>query len=206
MSVHEASKDLHYLLNRGYRKSYALTFVCNHYQLKKEERYFLARAVFSEETIKATLQKRLPMEEIEGKDLAVDGFNVLITAEAVLNNEAILCDDSVMRDIQGVFGKYTMTEATDRALHTIFAVIQKYSPRKVAFYFDQQVSHSGDLCSKVRTYYACETIPHVDLFLADLNTITATSDSIVIEKLDHFIDIPFEISLTLSDVSKRLHT
>lgn len=198
MSLQEAIADLRYLLNRGYKKTSALTFVCNHYQLKKKDRHFLARAIFSDGKIHSTVQKKLPIKEIKGKDLAVDGFNVLITTESALINEAILCDDSVLRDTQGIFGKYKITETTDRALQEIHTILKTYSPETVTFYFDQQVPHSGQLCSRVRTHYNynCETTKHVDLVLASLNLITATSDSVLIQKLDHFVDIPLEIMLS----------
>ncbi|MBU6998810.1 MAG: DUF434 domain-containing protein [Theionarchaea archaeon] len=196
MSIHEATDDLRHLLNRGYRKSYALTFVCNHYQLQKEDRHFLARTVFSEEEASSIRQKKVHLERIQGQDIAIDGYNVLISTEAVLTGDALICDDSVVRDIKGIFGKYTLTDLTHRALQEIFAVLTSHSPRTATFYFDQQVSHSGDLCSLVRTHFPCTITKHVDLVLAQLNLITATSDSILIRKLDHFIDIPFEILLS----------
>lgn len=196
MSLHEASKDLKYLLNRGYNKQSALTFVCNHYQLEQKDRHFLARTVFADELISTITEKKLPIEEIQGKDVVIDGFNVLITVEAVLKNEAILCDDSVVRDTQAVFGKYKISKTTEKALQEIYSVLKEYSPRTVTFYFDKQVSHSGDLCSTVRQHFPCETVTHVDLLLQTLNKITATSDSVLIQKLDHFVDIPFEILLS----------
>lgn len=196
MYSQEASEDLRYLLNRGYRKSYALTFICNHYQLQKEDRPFLARTIFSEEEARSIRQKKVHLEDIQGEDIAIDGYNVLISTEAALTGDTIICDDSVVRDIKGVFGNYTMTEFTHQALQEIFTVLTMYSPQTATFYFDQQASHSGDLCSFVREHFPCKTAKHVDLVLARLNLITATSDSILIRKLDHFIDIPFEILLS----------
>ncbi|MBU7015318.1 MAG: DUF434 domain-containing protein [Theionarchaea archaeon] len=196
MSIHEATDDLRYLLNRGYRKSYALTVVCNHYQLHNKDRHFLARTVFSDQEAQSIRQKNIPLERIRGKDIALDGYNVLISTEAVLTGDTLICDDSVVRDIKGVFGKYTITELTYQALQEIFTVLIHYSPHMATFYFDQQVPHSGDLCSFVRTHFPCTATKHVDLVLAQLNLITATSDSILIRKLDHFIDIPFEILLS----------
>lgn len=196
--IHDASMDLKYLLNRGYNKTSAVTFVCNHYQLEKADRHFLARAVFSDDVVIKTLEKKLSIEEIQGNDIVIDGFNVLITVEAVLKNEAIICDDSVLRDLQGIFGKYELNESTEKALQEIFYILKKYSPRSVTFFFDKQVSHSGDLCSRVRPYFSCETVQHVDLTISELNKITATSDSVLIGKVDHFIDIPLEILFSKS--------
>jgi len=194
--MRDASEDLKYLLNRGYKKTSALTFVCNHYQLPAEDRHFLARAVFSDDTIQKTLQRKLPVEEITGKDIVIDGFNVLITVEAILKNEVILCDDSVVRDTQGVFGKYKISERTTEALEDIFSLLNLYPPETCVFYFDKQVSHSGEVCALVRNNYPCNLVRHVDLTISRLNRITATSDSVLIQKLDHFIDIPFEILLS----------
>jgi hypothetical protein len=198
MTIHEASKDIRYLLNRGYKKSYALKFVCDHYQLTQENRYFLARTTFSDEEATAIQAKKMPIDTIHRKDLAVDGYNVLITVEALLKGEAVICDDFVVRDTQGVFGNYTITDRTHTALTRISEIIGKYHPKTVTFYFDEQVSHSGDLCSIVRNIhsYSCETHKHVDQVLAARNTITATSDSVLIHKLQHFVDIPFEIFMS----------
>ncbi len=196
MSIHEASKDLRYLLNSGYKKTYALDFVCNHYQLPKKDRHFLARAIFSDAVVHTVQQKRVDIKDIEGEKLAIDGFNVLITVEAVLKDMAILCDDSFVRDTQGIFGKYKITKATHEALHKIYGVLKKYPPAKTTFYFDQQVSHSGDLCSLIRPHSPCKTIKHVDQVLAELNFMTATADSVLIQKLNQCVDIPFEILLS----------
>lgn len=198
--VQKASEDMRYLLNRGYKKTYALKFVCDHYQLTQNYRHFLARTTFSDEEAHAIQEKKVSIHTIEGRNLAVDGYNVLITVEALLKGEGIICDDSVVRDIQGVFGNYTISDNTHTALTHISEVIDIHHPNTVTFYFDQQVSHSGDLCSIVRNRYSylCETHTHVDRFLADRDTITATSDSILIHKLTHFVDIPFEIFMSKS--------
>jgi hypothetical protein len=172
--------------------------VCNHYQLTQENRHFLARTTFSDEEAAAIQAKKVSIDTIHQKDLAVDGYNVLITVEALLKGEAVICDDLVVRDTQGVFGKYTITDKTHIALTRISEVIDMYHPKSVTFYFDQQVSHSGDLCSIVRNSfsYSCKTHNHVDKVLATRNIITATSDSVLIRKLQHFVDIPFEIFMS----------
>ena len=193
MSVHEASKDLRYLLNRGYKKTYALTIVCDHYQLLKKDRHFLSRSVFSNADVVAVQKKRIDIKGIKGKNVAIDGFNVLITVEAVLEGQVIMCDDFFVRDLQGVFGKYSITETTEKALQKIYTVLKRHQPKTVTFYFDKQVSHSGEVCSLVRPHFPCKTTEHVDAVLAQLNYITATADSILIQKLDQCIDIPFEI-------------
>ena len=197
MSLQKASEELRYLLNRGYTKSVALTFICNHYQLTKKDRHFLARSIFSSHHTETITLKKSPIESIHNQDISIDGYNVLITTEAVLTNQAIICDDSVVRDIKGIFGKYNISDLTEKALSHIYALLNQYIPSSVTFYLDKQVSHSGDLCALIRPHFPCNTITHVDNYLASLNLITATSDSILIKKINHFIDIPFEVMLSI---------
>lgn len=199
MSLQKAAEELRYLLNRGYKKSSALTFICNHYQLNNTDRHFLARSIFSDQYIQEVSTKRLPMESIHGQPICIDGYNVIITTEAVLKNQAILCDDSVVRDTQGLFGKYTHSDLTEKALSHIYTLLDHHQPASAIFFLDQQIPHSGDLCSLIRPHFPCQTLAHVDNQLASLNRITATSDTILISKLTHFIDIPFEIMFSSSE-------
>jgi hypothetical protein len=199
MSLHKAAEEFRYLLNRGYKKSSALTFICNHYQLDNTDRHFLARSIFSDQHIQAVSTKRLPIESIHDQPICIDGYNVIITTEAVLKNQAILCDDSVVRDIQGLFGKYTRTDLTEKALSHIYTILDHHQPASVTFFLDQQVPHSGDLCSPIRSHFPCQTLAHVDNHLASLNHITATADTILISKLTHFIDIPFEVMFSSTE-------
>lgn len=199
MSLHKAAEELRYLLNRGYKKTSALIFICNHYQLTTEDRHFLARSIFSDQHIEEVSRKRLPIESIHDQPISIDGYNVIITTEAVLTNQAILCDDSVVRDTQGIFGKYTHTDLTEKALSHIYTILNHHSPASVTFFLDQQIPHSGDLCSLIRSQFPCQTLTHVDNHLATLDHITATSDTILISRLTHFIDIPFEIMISTSE-------
>lgn len=62
-----AYEDLKYLLNRGYRKKYALEFVANHYLLTSKERYFLMRCVFSDKEIEERKRKLVKEDGLRGK-------------------------------------------------------------------------------------------------------------------------------------------
>ncbi|MEA1993455.1 MAG: DUF434 domain-containing protein [Euryarchaeota archaeon] len=196
----KASKDLYYLLNRGYSKGSAVRFVGDHYCLTKKEGYKLKRMVFSKEEIRLTLKKRSAIEEIQGKGLMVDGYNVLITVESVLKGEAFRCFDGVIRDIQGIFHKYRFTEKGKEALRRILSLLKRYPPKETLFLFDTQISKSGELCSyvqkKLRKYSLngdAWTTKNVDYTLKERQMLTATNDSIIIKELEYFVDIPGEI-------------
>ncbi len=205
--IEEAAYDLRFLLNRKYRKKNALEFVSNKYLLNKQERNFLARSVFSELKSDERRNKIVNIEEIEGKLIILDGYNLLITVESILLDNfdsIILCDDGVIRDLNAVFGKYTFDKFTEPALIQIFTLISNFKPSKVVIFLDSPVSFSGELAMLIKNIMddigikgEVKLSKNVDKeikFLARKEKgIVATSDSAIIDKVDKFVDIPLYI-------------
>jgi hypothetical protein len=203
--IKEAEHDLRFLLNRGYRKKGALTFVANKYLLSLDERNYLARCVFSESKAASRIDKIVDISKIKGQSILVDGYNVLITSESICRKEydfLISCDDGVIRDLNAVFGKYKFNEATEVALNSILNSVKKYRPLKIKFFFDRQVSFSGKLANLTEEIMDCHGVQggaflskNVDFEIIKTanaeNGIVATSDSVIIDKVDRIIDLPF---------------
>lgn len=200
----EAAYDLRFLLNRGYRKKNALTFVSNKYLLHLNERNYLARSIFSSSKSSSRMEKIIDISLIEGQILLVDGYNVLITVESLCRDDynfLILCDDGIIRDLNAVFGKYKFNENTERALKNIITLIKEYKPLKVKFFFDKQVSFSGKLANlteEIIHYYGLKgeavLSKNVDFEIIKVANsqrgIVATSDSIIMDKVDKIVDLP----------------
>ncbi len=90
-------------------------------------------------------------EQIRGKGLAIDGYNVLITLESALKGKTILlADDSFIRDISGVSGSYKESAPTGEALSLIIDLLQTAEPLEAIFLFDSPISGSGELAAKIR--------------------------------------------------------
>jgi len=140
--LYRAYEDLKYLLNRGYRKSVALNFVANHYRLRKDERHLLARCVFPDSWVEEVTRKLLPPEGVKGRVLGIDGFNVLITLESLLAGKAILCEDSLVRDLE-YRGKYRPHEGTEGNLRLIVSALAELSPAKTVFFYGKNNPGSG---------------------------------------------------------------
>jgi hypothetical protein len=205
--LQEASYDLRFLLDRGYRKKGALEFVANKYVLNRHERNYLARSIFSSLKSKERREKIVDISQIENHFLLVDGFNVLITVESIYTGDydsIILCDDLVLRDLNAVFGKYTFSKVTQKALNNILALISSYNPSFVYFFFDSPVSFSGKLAGLTRRImdeYELQgnvsLSKNVDTEIIKLSKvkkgIVATSDSVIIDKVDRVLDIPTHI-------------
>ncbi|OEC88084.1 MULTISPECIES: DUF434 domain-containing protein [Methanobacterium] len=199
-----AAFDLRFLLNRGYRKKGALQFVANKYVLNKDERNYLARSIFSDLILKKRQEKIIDISKIKDVLLLVDGYNVLITVESLYHEDydsIILCDDMVIRDLNAVFGKYKLNNATEMALNKILDLISSYGPSYTCFFFDSPVSFSGKLAGLTKKIMDGYDLPGnvclsktVDTEIIKLsklkNAIVATGDSVIIDKVDRVVDIP----------------
>jgi hypothetical protein len=202
--LQNAAHDLRFLLNRGYHKKGAVTFVANKYLLDLGQRNFLQRTVFPREKCQLRMAKIILISNIKDKTLLVDGYNVLITAESICAGEdqsIVTCDDGVLRDVNAVFGKYKFREATEDALNSIIALINIYQPDYVRFFYDSPVSFSGELAKLTEQIMeargvpgSAETLPNVDYELVKLSRdtggVVASSDSVIMDKVDRILDIP----------------
>ncbi len=209
-NLKEAELDLRFLLNRGYRKKVALQFVSNHYLLGKKERNYLSRLIFSDDKVKEREKKIVQIDELKGKCLIIDGYNVLITVESILrsfkkpgenNHNLVWSDDGFIRDVESIFGKYKIGPQTKPAIKLILKYLKKYNVAKVKFFFDQQVSFSGKLVHMIQKNMwkyeiegAAVLSKKVDHDLKKewnkSGAIIATSDSAIIDKVDKLVDIP----------------
>lgn len=203
VKLQKATSDLKYLLDRNYKKKSALDFIGNHYLLNKEERNYLQRTVYTRKESEGRKIKIIPLSKIKGKTLFIDGFNVLITVESICKSEksVVICEDGVLRDINAVFGKYKFQDTTKNALNSIIALIKIYKPATVRVFYDSQVSKSGELAKLTKKIIKdqdimgnAETAPNVDYQLIKLSNeidgVVATSDSVIMDKVDYILDIP----------------
>jgi len=199
----EAKADLKFLLNRGYRKSSALKLVGDKYQLNKAERSILFRSALPDEEADLIRSKLVAVEQLEGRKLLVDGFNVLNTVEAMLRGEPlILCDDGVLRDFSEVHSKYRLTDLTEKALANILTFLKRAKTAEVVILYESQISRSGEIAALTRRMMAdmemrgdSRTTRMVDSALIRSEEIVATSDSAILLKCRRFTDIPRSLEI-----------
>jgi hypothetical protein len=200
-TLQQAAKDFRYLLNRGYSRRAALELVGNRYQLAADQRHLLHRGVYSHTDSESRQQKRIPIETITNRDLAIDGHNVLITIEAGLEERPlILGDDGFIRDISGLSGSFKKSEATDDALRLILKIIKRVKPRRTLFLFDSPISMSGNLAEGVRRLLIREdllgdakAVRVPEQILIGFPGVVATSDTAIIDQSKKVVDLAGEI-------------
>lgn len=193
----DAKADYLFLLNRGYSRSSALAFVGDFYRLSRRERNILFRTVFSDREVVEHKSKIIPLRNIYGREVVVDGFNVLITVEALLSGDGVLeCMDGFHRDASGVYGKYRFGSRTTNAVDAIFSVLLKHKPSFVLWVFDSQISMSGELAAYVKRKMGkygmtgdAVTKKAADSEIKRLKKVTFTSDTVLIERLSGVVDI-----------------
>ena len=195
--LQEAALDFRHLLNRGYPRKATLELVGNRYQLTSDLRHLLHRGVFSDAYSKSRSKKRIPLKAIRGRELAIDGYNVIITVEAGLSGRPlVLGDDGFVRDISGLSGRFKKTERTEEAIRMILDVLKKMKPFRVLFLFDAPISRSGQLAREVKDRLKKEGIPGgaravrvPEKILNRFPGVIATSDTAIIDQSEKVIDL-----------------
>jgi hypothetical protein len=195
--LQKAAKDFRYLLNHSYPRKATLELVGNRYGLTSDERHLLHRGVFSSNDSQSRRKKKISIERIRNKDLAIDGHNVLITIEAGLSGRSlILGDDGFVRDISGLSGNFKKTEITEKAIHLIIGFLMKWSPRKTLFLFDAPMSMSGKLAQEVRSQLKRANLPGdamavkvPEKILVGFPGVVATSDTAIIDQSNKVLDL-----------------
>jgi hypothetical protein len=195
--LQQAAKDFRYLLNRGYPRKATLELVGNRYGLNYDQRHLLHRGVFSDKDSIPRQKKKIPVEKIRGKDLLIDGYNVLITIEAGLSGRPlILGDDGFIRDISGLSGNFRKTEKTKEALQLLLNLLKRMKPRQSLLLFDSPISRSGELAREVRDCMKKERLPGdamavrvPEKLMTGYPGMIATSDTAIIDQSEKVVDL-----------------
>ena len=192
-----AAEDLRYLLARGYPRPGALTFAGNRYQLPKSDREVLNRAVYPEEEAHLRRDRLLTPDLIAGRSVGVDGHNVIITLEAALRGDPlVLCDDGLVRDVTGAHGSYRPSEMTPRAIELVIDYLVKKGAGSAMILFDAPMAMSGELAAQASAALAgrgvmgrARAVPAPDAELASFGGVVGTSDSALIDRAAHPLDL-----------------
>jgi hypothetical protein len=196
-SLRRAVADLSWLLSRGYPPSASLKLVGDHYSLKERQRLAVARAACSDQQRAFREQISLPLESIEGRDLLIDGFNILITVEAALSGGALIkCRDGCIRDLSSVHGSYRAVSETEEAIQLISETLLGVKPASALWLLDQPVSNSGRLAQRIREMavernwpWRVEVVMNPDKALLASDQIVLTSDSNILDGVKGWINL-----------------
>jgi len=145
-----AKRDYLYLLERGFPQKGIIKLIGDRYALNRKERSMLYRGITTQDSRISRMEKRAKVREVKGKSLLVDGYNVMITIGNYLNgNTVFLSNDGYLRDAAEMHGKVFRKVLMEKVLDLLLDDLRYLKVKNSVIYFDQPVSKSGELASRV---------------------------------------------------------
>lgn len=187
--LRDAVYEFCWLLNRGYARHSVIQLVGDHHQLAKRQRLAISRAACTTINRELRQAKCVQFEQIKGRQLVIDGFNLVISVETAMAGGLLLrCCDGCIRDIASIHGTYRQVHETRQAIELIGNMLQSFSSASVLWLFDKPVSNSGRLAKMVRDIakvhnwnWQAELIENPDQAIRSSRNIAITSDSAILD-------------------------
>ena len=194
--LRRAVSELGWLLSRGYNLTSSLKLVGDRHGLRERQRLAVSRSACSDQDRERRKGHLIPIEELRGEDVTVDGFNLIITVEAALSGGVLLVGvDDCIRDLSSVHGSYRSVEETDRAIMMIGQTLQALGPSSVHWFLDRPVSNSGRLAAKIADLasrnewpWAVEVVFNPDAAIAAAAGVAITTDSSILDRVNRWVD------------------
>ena len=196
-----ACKDYAYLVNRKFPERGVLKLVGDRYRLSGDQRTVLYRGISSQQ--RSGIRNSLRVSEIKGKELIIDGYNVLFTLlNYRLGKITFISTDNFLRDAGSLHGKLHDEDTFSECVSLLAAYLVIKQPCRTDIYLDSPVSHSERHAQRIREELIrnkltgeCHVIKSADWALRQIREgVIATSDTAIIEKAQvPVIDLPKEI-------------
>ena len=184
-----ATADLSWLLGRGYAPRSGVKLVGDRYGLSARQRTAVSRSACSDEALAGRLAREAPADRLAGRNVAIDGYNLLITIESALAGGLILGGrDGIYRDLASIHGSYRTMDETIPALELIGNCLTSLGLAAAEWTLDSPVSNSGrlrrrmlDLADKNGWKWSVELLHDPDRALIECRRTVVTSDSVILD-------------------------
>jgi hypothetical protein len=175
----------------------ALKLVGDQYNLTERQRLAISRAACTDAQKERRNAHCLPVHNIQGREVVIDGFNLIITIEAALGGGALfICRDSCIRDLSSVHGSYRSVMETERAFLLTGEALDKFQPASVQWFLDRPISNSGRLAQRIKGLaashgwpWSVEVVFNPDRALLEAaGGIVVSSDSLILDSAEGWIN------------------
>ena len=205
--LRHAVSDMSWLLSRGYADKSGLKLVGDRYGLTQRQRLAVMRSSCSDSQVLNRLQKRILPSQIS-VELIIDGYNLLITTEAALSGAMLFVGrDECVRDLASIHGTYRKVKETLPAIGLIAEVLNAMGIAEVLWLLDRPVSNSGRLRNIILSVaeskglrWDVQLLGNPDKALIETNKIIATSDSMILDHCQRWLNLSF---LTVEAISTK---
>ena len=197
----EAVADFSWLASRGYSALAALKLVGDRYQLAARQRDAVLRVSCSEAARQSRLARRVNAAALAGQDVAIDGFNGIISLEVALSGGlGLIGRDGARRDLASVHGTYRRVNETPLAIQLLVEQLMACEPARVVWYLDRPVSNSGKLAALLREQiaraaasWAVELVDDVDRRVSQRGVLAVSADSGVLSAAERWFDLAGQV-------------
>jgi hypothetical protein len=206
-ALRTAVAEYSWLLTRGYATESALKLVGDRHNLTARQRTAVMRSACSDQALQHRRRARTTLADAAGRNLGIDGYNLLITVESALSGGLILVGrDGCYRDLASIHGTYRKVTETVPAIELIADLLAREKIARIDWYLDRPVSNSGRLKALMaevleqrgifpggRTQWNIELVASPDAVLADYVGVVATSDSAVLDRCSVWTNLAAEM-------------
>lgn len=146
----EAARDYRYLLDRGYPQKLSLDAVTSRWRLSQRQRMILYRCVHPRSLAERVRSSLVGPEELAGKRVVIDTYNVLLTIYAAdVCEDVYLCDDGLVRDVLSVRKPVIKSPELVEKAEKAVAYLRELGASSAVFVMERQVSMSGRLAAAI---------------------------------------------------------
>lgn len=200
-ALRSATNDLCWLLDHGYASHSATELVGNRHNLTSRQRLAVSRCSCSIEDAQRRRHRELTPSYLGGRELWLDGYNVLTLLESALAGGVVLLGrDGCCRDLAGIHCRYRKVNETVPALKLVGEAVTGWGVTCCRWLLDKPVSNSGRLRAFIGEVAAAagwqmpvELVFNPDQTLSETECVIATSDSVVLDRCQHWVNVAREI-------------
>jgi hypothetical protein len=201
-SLAAAARELSFLFEHAYAPDSALKLVGDHHQLTARQRKAVLRGACSDSSARGRRQRSVAASQLAGRKLAIDGFNCLISVEAMLSGAPLFRGrDGALRDLSSVHGSYRSVAETERAVELMLSALLRHSVASAEIVLDRPVGNSGRTRAlfeqrRAQLVFDLELrlSDRVDQELASSHAVVASSDSWILDRAQAWLDLPATIA------------
>jgi len=196
-----ALSDFSLLLTKGYAEKSALKLVGDRFALTERQRLAVMRSACSDQQLTSRKKRQVPIVDLLGRTIAVDGYNLLITIEAAMSGGIVFKGrDGCYRDLASIHGTYRKVTETIPAIELIGKYLSDIGIASALWLLDSPVSNSGRLKTLIGQLteennwnWEVQLSLSPDAELKKSNLIVASSDSVVLDSCKNWINLAAEI-------------
>jgi hypothetical protein len=196
-----AVADYSLLLTKGYAEKSALKLVGDKFSLTQRQRLAVMRSSCSDKQLAHRKNRQLQISDVAGKEIALDGYNLLITVEAAMSGGIIFTGrDGCYRDLASIHGTYRKVTETIPAVELIGSFLKQIGVSQPLWLLDSPVSNSGrlktliaELARKNNWNWQIELVISPDARLIKTEKITVSTDGVILDGCKKWLNLAAEI-------------